>query len=46
MTEDIEQKVPFADETDGKGLAIFRFGCMAILAPAFKIKYAVKIRFV
>ena len=43
ITKDIKQEISFANETDSKGITVFRFGRIAILAFAFKIKDAVKI---
>lgn len=46
MTEHIEQEITFPDKTDGKSSAVFRPGCVAVIATAPEIEDAVKIRFV
>ncbi|GAB5475079.1 MAG: hypothetical protein Mars2KO_31780 [Maribacter sp.] len=44
ISEDVENKVSFADKADREALAILRFGRTTVGTPALKIKYPIKIR--
>ena len=43
VTKHIENEIPLAYKADAKALTVFRFGCAAFRAPAFKIPDAIKI---